>query len=119
LEHHPDALGRGIGKLIATGLEDDAARRRARRIKTHALFRASPLAARRAWALRSSATRLGAFSSNSHEQGPPLGVDEWTGGGIAFDLEVRTARALVWQDPSCLTSKEGGNDVHHAGLFRP
>ncbi len=29
---HPDALGRGIGKLIATGLEEDAARRSARRI---------------------------------------------------------------------------------------
>jgi GNAT superfamily N-acetyltransferase len=30
---HPDALGRGIGRLIATGLEEDAARRGARRIQ--------------------------------------------------------------------------------------
>jgi mycothiol synthase len=30
---HPDARGRGIGKLIATGLEQDAARRGARRIQ--------------------------------------------------------------------------------------
>ena len=32
---HPDALGRGIGKLIATGLEEDAARRGARRIQNN------------------------------------------------------------------------------------
>ena len=30
---HPDARGRGIGRLIATGLEEDAARRGARRIQ--------------------------------------------------------------------------------------
>jgi mycothiol synthase len=30
---HPDALGRGIGRLIATGLEEDAARCGARRIQ--------------------------------------------------------------------------------------
>ena len=30
---HPDALGRGIGKLIATGLEEDAVRGGARRIQ--------------------------------------------------------------------------------------
>jgi mycothiol synthase len=34
---HPDALGRGIGKLIATGLEEDAARGGARRIQNAAL----------------------------------------------------------------------------------
>jgi ribosomal protein S18 acetylase RimI-like enzyme len=34
---HPDALGRGIGRLIATGLEKDAARRRARRIQNAVL----------------------------------------------------------------------------------
>ncbi len=33
---HPDALGRGIGKLIATGLEEHAASRGARRIMTSA-----------------------------------------------------------------------------------
>jgi hypothetical protein len=33
----PDALGRGIGKLIATGLEEDAARRSARRIQNSVL----------------------------------------------------------------------------------
>lgn len=33
---HPDALGRGIGKLIATGLEAHAARRGARRVLTRA-----------------------------------------------------------------------------------
>ena len=34
---HPDALGRGIGKLIATGLEEGAARGGARRIQNAAL----------------------------------------------------------------------------------
>jgi mycothiol synthase len=34
---HPDAQGRGIGKLIATGLEEDAARRGARRIQNAVL----------------------------------------------------------------------------------
>ena len=34
---HPDALGRGIGTLIATGLEEDAARRGARRIQNAVL----------------------------------------------------------------------------------
>src|SRR5512132_1265526 len=32
---HPDALDRGVGKLIATGLEEDAARRGARRIQNN------------------------------------------------------------------------------------
>ena len=32
---HPDALGRGIGKLIATGLEEDGARHGARRIQNN------------------------------------------------------------------------------------
>src|ERR1700757_718928 len=34
---HPDALGRGIGKLIATGLEQHAAHRGARRIHSSVL----------------------------------------------------------------------------------
>jgi mycothiol synthase len=34
---HPDALGRGIGRLIATGLEEDAARRGARRMHNRVL----------------------------------------------------------------------------------
>jgi mycothiol synthase len=34
---HPDARGRGIGKLIATGLEEDAARRGARRMQNSVL----------------------------------------------------------------------------------
>jgi mycothiol synthase len=34
---HPDALGRGIGKLIATWLEENAARRGARRIQNSVL----------------------------------------------------------------------------------
>ena len=34
---HPDAAGRGIGELIATGLEEDAARRGARRIQNSVL----------------------------------------------------------------------------------
>ena len=34
---HPDALGRGIGTLIATGLEEDAARRGARKVQNAAL----------------------------------------------------------------------------------
>jgi GNAT superfamily N-acetyltransferase len=34
---HPDALGRGIGTLIATGLEEHAARRGARRFQTSVL----------------------------------------------------------------------------------
>jgi GNAT superfamily N-acetyltransferase len=42
---HPDALGRGIGRLIATGLEEDAARRGARRIQ-NAVFEADSAARR-------------------------------------------------------------------------
>jgi GNAT superfamily N-acetyltransferase len=34
---HPDALGRGLGKLIATALEEDAARGGARRIQSGVL----------------------------------------------------------------------------------
>src|SRR5215211_2625116 len=34
---HPDALGRGIGTLIATGLEEDAARRGARKVQNSVL----------------------------------------------------------------------------------
>jgi len=34
---HPNARGRGIGRLIATGLEEDAARRGARRIQNNVL----------------------------------------------------------------------------------
>jgi mycothiol synthase len=34
---HPDALGRGIGRLIATGLEEDAARGGARRVQNGVL----------------------------------------------------------------------------------
>jgi mycothiol synthase len=34
---HPDAVGRGIGRLIATGLEEDVARRSARRIQNRVL----------------------------------------------------------------------------------
>ena len=40
---HPDALGRGIGKLIATGIEEDAARHGARRIQ-NGVFEADPAA---------------------------------------------------------------------------
>jgi GNAT superfamily N-acetyltransferase len=40
---HPDALGRGIGKLIATGLEEDAVRRGARRIQ-NSVFEADSVA---------------------------------------------------------------------------
>ncbi len=39
---HPDAHGRGIGKLIATGLEEDAARHDARRIQNGTLEADSP-----------------------------------------------------------------------------
>ncbi len=42
---HPDALGHGIGKLIATGLEEEAARRGARRIQNS--FLEADFAARR------------------------------------------------------------------------
>lgn len=42
---HPDALGRGIGKLIATGLEEHAARRGARRIQ-NSVFEADSAARR-------------------------------------------------------------------------
>ena len=34
---HPDALGRGVGRLMTTGLEDEAARRGARKIQNHVL----------------------------------------------------------------------------------
>src|ERR687898_1276244 len=54
---HPDALGRGIGKLIATGLEEDAARRGARRIQ-NGVFEADSAARRLLESLGYGAVRV-------------------------------------------------------------
>ena len=54
---HPDALGRGIGRLIATGLEEDAARRGARRIQ-NGVFEADSAARRLLESLGYGAVRV-------------------------------------------------------------
>jgi mycothiol synthase len=54
---HPDALGRGIGKLIATALEEDAARRGARRIQ-NSVYEADSAARRLLESLGYTAVRV-------------------------------------------------------------
>ncbi len=89
---HPDALGRGIGKLIATGLEQDAARRGARRIQNNVL-EADSAAHRLLESLGYRAVRV--FREMRIELEAPPPAPEWPDGlrVVAFDPE-RDARAF-------------------------
>lgn len=83
---HPDALGRGIGRLIATGLEEDAARRGARRIQ-NSVLEADSAAGRLLESLGYDAVRV--FRELRAELEVPPPAPEWPDGlrVVPFDPE--------------------------------
>ena len=83
---HPDALGRGIGKLIATGLEEHAASRGARRILTNA-FEVDSAAHRLLQSLGYGAVRV--FREMRIELETPPPAPKWPHGlrVVPFDPE--------------------------------
>ena len=83
---HPDALGRGIGKLIATGLEEETARRGARRIQ-NSVFEADSAAHRLLESLGYGAVRV--FRELRIELEAPPPAPEWPDGlrVVPFDPE--------------------------------
>jgi mycothiol synthase len=87
---HPDALGRGIGKLIATGLEEDAVRHGARRIQ-NGVLEADSAARGLLQSLGYAAVRV--FREMRIELEAPPPAPEWPGGlrAVPFDPE-RDAR---------------------------
>jgi mycothiol synthase len=87
---HPDALGRGIGTLIATGLEEDAARGGALRIQ-NAILEADSAAHRLLESLGYSSVRVFREMRIELEAAPP--APEWPDGlrVVPFDPE-RDAR---------------------------
>ena len=89
---HPDALGRGIGTLLATGLEEHAARGGARRVQ-NAILEADAAAGRLLESLGYSAVRV--FREMRIELEAPPPAPEWPDGlrVVAFDPE-HDARAF-------------------------
>jgi mycothiol synthase len=83
---HPDAVGRGIGKLIATGLEEDAARGGVRRIQ-NSVLEADNAARRLLESLGYSAVRVFREMRIALEEPPP--APEWPAGlrVLPFDPE--------------------------------
>ena len=83
---HPDALGRGIGTLLATALEEDAARRGARRIQ-NAILEADAAAGRLLEALGYRVVRI--FREMRVELEAPPPAPEWPDGlrVVPFDPE--------------------------------
>jgi mycothiol synthase len=83
---HPDALGRGIGTLIAAGLEEDAARGGARRIQNSAL-EADTAARQLLGSLAYSPVRV--FREMRIELEAPPPAPEWPDGlrVVPFDAE--------------------------------
>jgi mycothiol synthase len=83
---HPDALGRGIGKLIATGLEEAAVRGGARRIQ-NAVLEADAAARRLLESLGYGAVRV--FRELRIELEAPPPAPEWPDGlsVVPFDAE--------------------------------
>lgn len=83
---HPDALGRGIGRLIATELEADAARRGVRRIQ-NAILEADAAAGRLLESLGYEAVRV--FREMRIELSAPPPAPAWPDGlrVVAFDPE--------------------------------
>jgi GNAT superfamily N-acetyltransferase len=83
---HPDALGHGIGKLIATGLEEDAARRGARRIQ-NGVFEADSAARKLLESLGYGAVRV--FRELRIELEAPPPAPNWPDGlrVVPFDPE--------------------------------
>ena len=89
---HPAARGRGIGTLIATELEEDAARRGARRLHSNVLEADAP-GCRLLESLGYTAVRV--FREMRIELGAPPPAPEWPDGlhVVAFDPE-HNARAF-------------------------
>jgi mycothiol synthase len=83
---HPDVLGRGIGKLIATGLEADAARGGARRIQ-NSIYEPDSAARRLLESLGYGAVRV--FRELRIELEAPPAAPEWPHGlrVVPFDPE--------------------------------
>ena len=83
---HPDAAGRGIGRLIATGLEEHAARRGARRIQ-NSVFEADSAARGLLESLGYGAVRV--FRELRLELEAPPPAPEWPDGlrVVAFEPE--------------------------------
>ena len=83
---HPDALGRGIGTLIATVLEEEARRRGARRIQ-NSVLEADSAARRLLESLGYDAVRV--FRELRIELGAPPPAPKWPDGlrVVAFDPE--------------------------------
>ncbi|MBA2359520.1 MAG: GNAT family N-acetyltransferase [Actinobacteria bacterium] len=83
---HPDALGRGIGKLIATSLEREAVRRGVRRIQ-NSVFEVDSAAHRLLESLGYGAVRV--FREMRIELEAPPPAPEWPDGLLAvpFDAE--------------------------------
>jgi GNAT superfamily N-acetyltransferase len=99
---HPDALGRGIGKLIATGLEEDAARGGARRVQ-NAVLEADSAARRLLESLGYRAVRV--FRELRIELEAPPPPPEWPDGlrVVPFDpdrdaLEFHAAQQEAFAD---------------------
>ena len=83
---HPDAFGRGIGRLIASGLEQDAARGGARRIQ-NSVFEADRAGCRLLGSLGYSAVRVFREMRVQFEAPPP--APEWPDGlrVVSFEAE--------------------------------
>jgi GNAT superfamily N-acetyltransferase len=99
---HPDALGRGIGTMIATGLERDAVRRGARRIH-NSVLEADAAARRLLESLGYSAVRVFRGMRIALEGPPP--APEWPDGlrVVSFDpqddaLEFHAAHQEAFAD---------------------
>jgi mycothiol synthase len=99
---HPDALGRGIGKLIATALEEDAARRGARRIQ-NSVFEVDSAARGLLESLGYGAVRV--FREMRIELDAPPPAPQWPDGlrVVAFDaqrdaLELHAAHQEAFAD---------------------
>jgi GNAT superfamily N-acetyltransferase len=89
---HPDALRRGIGQLIATGLEEHAARRGGRRVQNHVL-EADAAARELLESLGYSAVRV--FREMRIELDAPPPAPEWPAGLRVTDFDPeRDARAF-------------------------
>jgi GNAT superfamily N-acetyltransferase len=107
---HPDALGCGIGKQIATGLEEDAGRGGARRIQ-NAVLEADRAARRLLESLGYSAVRV--FRELRIELDAPPPLPEWPDGlrVVPFDpehdaLEFHTAHQEAFADAWGYTRRE-------------
>jgi mycothiol synthase len=99
---HPDAVGRGIGRLIATGLEEDAVRRGARRIQ-NGVYEPDTAARRLLESLDYSPVRV--FREMRIQLEEPPAASDWPDGlrVVPFDperdaLEFHAAHQEAFED---------------------